>query len=687
MGILLSATELVGNKFYSGALGASTIVGSAAFNLFCISSVCVSAIPAPMIKKIEGTGVFLVTATISLWAYIWVLIVLVGTSKDKVDLWEALVTLAFFPLLVLMAFGMDRGWLGGIASHSKAEESEKEAALLERSKSMSLFYGKELPLDTVKLMVQHEINASRPVVARSQIRKEAKRNIMGLRKQGTATVTTCGFAEEVYTVLECCGEVVFTVASSGPLDKVYHFLYQTREGTASEERFKNTRGYLHVGPGDVKETITVPIIDNEMYEPKQEFYVDLTELTEKQEGTKIFSIQTATVQVLNDDVPGTICFDVDEVQTDRGQTLALGVRRKDGTCGDITVDYVTKDMNAIAGRDYETAAGTLEFAHKEEFKLIKIEICDRKDPGAIESFKVHLSSTSPGVLFDKDTDGGEEGAACSVVINSKGQGSKMQLCLGRCFNADRWKVGLGLWKDQFRDAIYVGGSPEEQVSAGWFDWACHISALIWKLLFTTVPPPVLLGGWGCFFVALVYIGMVTAFVGDLASMLGCVLTIPDEVTAITLVALGTSVPDTFASRLCAQQDSNADNAVGNITGSNSVNVFLGLGLSWTIGAIYWGDAKKADDTFWNRKMGDSTYRELYWADNPHGGFFVMGGSLGFSVGVYTACAFACLALLFFRRVRYGGELGGPKTAQIRDALLLVGLWVAFLTAVIVYSLV
>ena len=31
----------------------------------------------------------------------------------------------------------------------------------------------------------------------------------------------------------------------------------------------------------------------------------------------------------------------------------------------------------------------------------------------------------------------------------------------------------------------------------------------------------------------------------------------------------------------------ADAAVTNVTGSNSVNVFLGLGLSWCIAAIYW----------------------------------------------------------------------------------------------------
>lgn len=56
--------------------------------------------------------------------------------------------------------------------------------------------------------------------------------------------------------------------------------------------------------------------------------------------------------------------------------------------------------------------------------------------------------------------------------------------------------------------------------------------------------------------------------------------------AISFVALGTSLPDTFASRTAALKEKYADMAVGNITGSNSVNVFLGLGLPWLIASIY-----------------------------------------------------------------------------------------------------
>lgn len=47
-----------------------------------------------------------------------------------------------------------------------------------------------------------------------------------------------------------------------------------------------------------------------------------------------------------------------------------------------------------------------------------------------------------------------------------------------------------------------------------------------------------------------------------------------------------SVSDTFASKVAAIQDKYADASVGNVTGSNAVNVFLGIGVAWSIAAIY-----------------------------------------------------------------------------------------------------
>lgn len=75
----------------------------------------------------------------------------------------------------------------------------------------------------------------------------------------------------------------------------------------------------------------------------------------------------------------------------------------------------------------------------------------------------------------------------------------------------------------------------------------HFICIGWKLIFSIIPPPHWCHGWACFGGALAMIGMVTFVIGEFAGLFGCVLGIAPSITAITFVALGTSLPDTFAS--------------------------------------------------------------------------------------------------------------------------------------------
>ncbi|CAJ0937957.1 unnamed protein product [Ranitomeya imitator] len=76
--------------------------------------------------------------------------------------------------------------------------------------------------------------------------------------------------------------------------------------------------------------------------------------------------------------------------------------------------------------------------------------------------------------------------------------------------------------------------------------------------------------------------------GTLLLIFGCTHWLERRsVTAVVFVAFGTSVPDTFASKVAATQDVYADASIGNVTGSNAVNVFLGIGIAWSVAAIYW----------------------------------------------------------------------------------------------------
>jgi len=204
----------------------------------------------------------------------------------------------------------------------------------------------------------------------------------------------------------------------------------------------------------------------------------------------------------------------------------------------------------------------------------------------------------------------------------------------------------------------------------------HILSVFWKVLFAFIPPTDYCGGWLCFVCALGMIGVVTAIVGDLASLLGCVIGLPDEITAITLVALGTSLPDTFASKTAAEQDPYADASVGNVTGSNAVNVMLGLGIPWTMGAIYWDTAGITPE--WLRKTapGGESYEDVMLPVYEDGAFIVPAGALAFSVMVYCSCAAVNFVILLWRRKTTGGELGGKGNGA--TAVAQVGLWAIYI---------
>jgi solute carrier family 8 (sodium/calcium exchanger) len=258
------------------------------------------------------------------------------------------------------------------------------------------------------------------------------------------------------------------------------------------------------------------------------------------------------------------------------------------------------------------------------------------------------------------------------------------------------ELGSSSWKDQFSDALKVCGGDDDEPDGkpGTMDYVMHALTLPWKLLFATVAPTGYCGGWLCFIWALAYIGVVTALIGDLAGLFGCALGLEDAVTAITFVALGTSLPDTFASKAATLSDDTADAAIGNVTGSNSVNVFLGLGLPWMMASIYWSmkeDDWPADSTAANALADGDPMREWFnkyggtvkgvtgslSADYPKGGFIVVAGDLGFSVTVFTCCSLACMITLAIRRKKLGAELGGdPKYNKI-TSIFFICLWLIY----------
>lgn len=148
------------------------------------------------------------------------------------------------------------------------------------------------------------------------------------------------------------------------------------------------------------------------------------------------------------------------------------------------------------------------------------------------------------------------------------------------------------WGRQFVNAVCLGPSIDEDnmilEEVSLYEALVHFASVGWNVFFAIVPPANYAHGKGCFVASLCMIGIVTAIVGEIGTVFGCAVGLKESITAITVVALGTSLPDTFASMSAAKNADSADAAIGNITGSNSVNVFLGLGLPWAIAVTIWG---------------------------------------------------------------------------------------------------
>ena len=57
---------------------------SASFNLLAISAVCIAGVPTNEIRRIKAFPVFIITSFFSIFAYLWIVIVLVVSSPvDK----------------------------------------------------------------------------------------------------------------------------------------------------------------------------------------------------------------------------------------------------------------------------------------------------------------------------------------------------------------------------------------------------------------------------------------------------------------------------------------------------------------------------------------------------------------------------------------------------------------------------
>ncbi|XP_064809201.1 sodium/calcium exchanger 3 isoform X4 [Oncorhynchus masou masou] len=777
--ILLSVIEVCGHDFVAGELGPSTIVGSAAFNMFVIIGLCVSVIPEGETRKVKHLRVFFVTAAWSIFAYIWLYMILAVFSPNVVQIWEGLLTLAFFPICVILAWVADRRLLFYKFMHKKYRADNHRGVIIEteheRSKSIemmdgggkmvnshfahdggaannliSLIEGKEVDesrRDMIRILkdlkqkhpekemdqlvemanyyaLSHQqksrafyrIQATRMMTGAGNI---LKKHVAEQTKRSASVQEVCVVGEDVeeyvsriafepavYQCLENCGAALLAIfRKGGDMANTVYVDYKTEDGSANAGAdYEFTEGTVVFKPGEIVKEISIGIIDDDIFEEDEHFFVRLSNVRvlESDEDETLLSPNSlpypkallgfpsvATVTILDDDHAGIFTFESDTCQVSESVgVMEVKVLRTSGARGTVIVPYRT--MEGIAkggGEDFEDTYGELEFRNDETCKTFHVKVIDDEEYEKNKNFFLELAeprmvdmSLQKGVkakvteLNDYRPFSSEEEEAKRIAEMGKpvlGEHSKLEVIIEESYEFKNTVdklikktnlalvVGTNSWRQQFMEAITVSAGDEDEEDSGeerlpsCFDYVMHFLTVFWKVLFACVPPTDYLNGWACFFISIVIIGMLTAVIGDLASHFGCTIGLKDSVTAVVFVALGTSVPDTFASKVAAVQDTYADASIGNVTGSNAVNVFLGIGVAWSIAAIYWHMQGKQ--------------------------FVVEAGSLAFSVTLYTIFAFLGVSVLLYRRrAHIGGELGGPRGHRLATSAFFFSLWFLYI---------
>ncbi|XP_052099081.1 uncharacterized protein LOC127733801 isoform X6 [Mytilus californianus] len=762
--ILLATIEMIftlGDTEPADSLGTFTIIGSASFNLFIISSICVVSVSSPNIKYIKEFGVFIVTTIWSVWAYVWMLLVVQYISPGVIEPWEAWVTLLYMPMFVLNAYAQDCGWWCKKCKKTKVDMEEEEendairvfthharkgsitghavpgqelhmleAAHRNKAHQLSLAADNHNCVksasstkspnkisididskdsdqtDTESIDSKHGVSkqGDTKVFARARFRHAVVSAMTGHKPtkrhgsagktrmsdivsavQGIQDVSKKGlmpsydqlygkftFSSQVYEVLESKGLLEIDILfhrkipvgkSSGGLQimngqtvmmnettvdqkfKDVSVEYETREGSAKAgSKFKYTSGTLKFAENEYKKTVTIPIIQDNQYTGNADFFILLKNPSS---GAGIGDPSVGRVNIVDDDAPGEFQFKDSHVFAKDGK-ISVKIIREKGYDGKVTLEYSTHDVSAVGGEslkenDYVAVDHShIEFKHQEKSKTIDVKV--NKEAKGSKSFIVTIKNPSVGAKVGKT-------ATVVCHINKESLDDRIADVV-----ADMEEEEDMTWGGQFYNAFTIGGEKDEEgndIRPKWHEFLLHFLTFFWKVVGACIPPTKYLGAWPAFVLSLMYIGVLTLFIQQLAGLLGCVIGLETSVTGITLIALGTSLPDTFASRTAAKQDEHADAAIGNITGSNSVNVFLGLGLPWVLATMYG-----------------------IHIDKP---YKVKTGNLTVSVIIFCVLAVICIATLIIRRKLVGGELGG-KNAVVKwlTSFLLFSLWIIYI---------
>jgi glucose/arabinose dehydrogenase len=230
--------------------------------------------------------------------------------------------------------------------------------------------------------------------------------------QATATVTnddtlgTLRFSAASYRRNETGGPLTLTVLRKDSTSGAITVSYATSGGTATlGPDFQGSSGTLTFADGAASATLSIPIIDDRAIEPDETLTVSLSGPSA---GAALGSPATATVTIVNDDLPGSLSFSAASYgKSESGLTATVTVTRTGGLASGVAVGYRTENGTASAGVDYTARSGTLVFAGGVASMTFAVPLLDDT---------VHEANETVTLILENPTNGATLGARSSASL-------------------------------------------------------------------------------------------------------------------------------------------------------------------------------------------------------------------------------------------------------------------------------
>merc|ERR1712240_964225 len=533
---------------------------------FMIIGLCMYVIPDDEVRRIKHLRVFLVTATWSVFAYIWLYIILGAISYGEVNTWEGILTFLFFPATVGTAYIAEKRmfcykWFSkpeeaGVISIASGkpdleargaekfkdfdEDMDPALAEFERNRREYINAMKRIRLENPDIsLVELEAKAREEVVSkgpksRAYYRAQATRKMAGkedcqkaFKKQLAADVEAekaAAAAEEAaaaaaaaeaekkddgicrimfdpphYTVMESVGTFEVTVVrEGGDMNTAVQVDYKTEDGTASHPGdYIEAVGTLTFGPGETQKMVTLEVLDDDVFEEDEHFYIRISNLRRKdgkdfkqisvtdeegvakmQPNCQLGTPHMATIMILDDDHGGIFGFDDSEAEiVESVGTFDLEIKRISGARGKVAIPFNTEDGTAKEGAHYEAQEGELIFVNEETSKTISLNVIDEESYE--KSLIMYVNIGEPRQIAE-----GIEGEGIDYSVLDEKNALLGRPCLGansriqiRIRESKEFKssvdkmmqkannsmmVGSSSWLDQFSEAFTVQAEDDDE---------------------------------------------------------------------------------------------------------------------------------------------------------------------------------------------------------------------------------